>query len=738
MSNGTVMQRYAGLASVVMFTGLITFLGQAVAANTDSSGDTLTLTELRAERTKMAQRRRRIIFNNDGDDIGGHPDDHITKRTKENERIARTPEGLLKMRTTALLGSQVDSIFYHSALGMKLHHGSGPFGQLYAAPDITGAYLRNRINLLVNYGQDALDVMIEFCRKNDLEIFYSNRMNDAHDYYIPGIMYYLRVRHPEYTIGYANNGKSPQETLKDLLHTRTAYSGYNFGLEVIRDLTVDAMREVCQTYDIDGIELDYFRSPYLVPMPVDAREIEQLNDMMRKMRTMTEEEGLRRGRPILIAARYIVNLERSLYYGLDVKTWLEEGLVDLLTGAHNGSQRRPVKAMFDLAHRYGVACYPIVQCNSKDGSNGLGEHDWNVWRADALSCFAQGADGITTFNSFEPNLPMWWELGDPEQLMLMDKTYVWDFLPSSGNSREVPPVTVTEEGSEPIPLYIGDDFGVAPPNGKTRNLKLRIHQTWQENNPAAITETVPGHTVIIKLNGNTLRETKLLPDVEHLQNTSTIVALSQAWQFKTDPDDQGISGQWFLRHIDDIGWITVRSDKGSGWERQGFSGYTGYGWYRTQLPHLPEQLRKFTYIHFSAIDEQAWVYLNGDLIAMHTIESTGLRLNQIWTQPFGVDVSNLLGREDPNVLAVRIHNAEAMGGIWKPVHLVSSDVPINKKQQHAVVKQLTPGAQSAWLDFMPPAELFKQGENFVESRLSAPSSDTVKIDDVRLEVRYVD
>ena len=102
MSNGTVMQRYTGLASIVMFTRWISFMGQAVTANTDSSGDTLTLTELRAERTNMVQRGRRIILNNDGDDISRHPNEHITQRTKENERIARTPEGLLTIRTTAL------------------------------------------------------------------------------------------------------------------------------------------------------------------------------------------------------------------------------------------------------------------------------------------------------------------------------------------------------------------------------------------------------------------------------------------------------------------------------------------------------------------------------------------------------------------------------------------------------------------------------------------------------------
>ena len=57
---------------------------------------TLTLTELRKERKMMAHRKRRIIFNNDGDDIGGHG--------------ASTPDGLLQLRTKALLGLTRSSI----------------------------------------------------------------------------------------------------------------------------------------------------------------------------------------------------------------------------------------------------------------------------------------------------------------------------------------------------------------------------------------------------------------------------------------------------------------------------------------------------------------------------------------------------------------------------------------------------------------------------------------------------
>lgn len=75
-----------------------------------------------------------------------------------------SPEGLLEKRTTALLGSQVDTIFYYSSHGMKLHYRDGPFGKLYrVTPREGGPFVRfaeNYRRLIEGSGKDALEVMI--------------------------------------------------------------------------------------------------------------------------------------------------------------------------------------------------------------------------------------------------------------------------------------------------------------------------------------------------------------------------------------------------------------------------------------------------------------------------------------------------------------------------------------------------------------------------------------------------
>ena len=388
---------------------VLVFVGSLVVptGHAKAEGNKLTLSELRAQRKVMAQRKRRIIYNNDGDDIGGHGG------TTPKGGYIDTPEELLELRTTAILGSQVDTIFYHSTYGMKLFFEDSAFKTIYEYPDKKGLASRNCKALIANYGKDALDVMVDFGRKNDLEIFYSNRMNDNHDWYFPEILSAIKVKHPEYTIGHAQaeRERSPEETLALMRKGKGPETALNYGLQIIRDLTVDAMREVCRNHDVDGIDLDYFRFFRVVAPdnPVPQEYVELLNDMMRKMRAMTEEEGLRRGRPILIAARGIIDPDYSLGYGLDVNSWLKEDLIDILMPIHIVGKRGSLKSFIELAQRYNVQAYPCLRENWK-------ESNWPTAREEAMFRFTEGADGITTFNRFDPTHRLWQELGDPETL----------------------------------------------------------------------------------------------------------------------------------------------------------------------------------------------------------------------------------------------------------------------------------------------------------------------------------
>lgn len=153
----------------------------------------------------------------------------------------------------------------------------------------------------------------------------------------------------------------------------------------------------------------------------------------------------------------------------------------------------------------------------------------------------------------------------------------------------------------------------------------------------------------------------------------TILPLSDEWRFATDPQDRGVTDGWFAADFDDSAWATVRSDTGTGWERQGFPDYTGVGWYRRDVDIPADLGREHFYLYFAAVDEDAVVYVNGELLGEHTCASTGLAPEQIWLTPFALDARGRLRPGERNTIAVRVYNRLGMGGIYKPVHVVAAD-----------------------------------------------------------------
>jgi len=192
--------------------------------------------EMAAQRQQMKFRRRRLIYNNDGCDI--YPD------------AASTPEGFLSQRMEAVPGSQVDSVFYCTGATVMFSH-EAKVGEIY------GEYPTNA-RKLIESGTDTLKLVIDFCRQHDLEVFFTHRINDVHDA-VDCNSYELakwKLEHPEYLLG-----RREDQHQHDANDPRYWWSALNFEVDAVRDYLVSIIEDVCRRYDIDGIEIDYFRSP---------------------------------------------------------------------------------------------------------------------------------------------------------------------------------------------------------------------------------------------------------------------------------------------------------------------------------------------------------------------------------------------------------------------------------------------------------------------------------------------
>jgi len=146
--------------------------------------------------------------------------------------------------------------------------------------------------------------------------------------------------------------------------------------------------------------------------------------------------------------------------------------------------------------------------------------------------------------------------------------------------------------------------------------------------------------------------------------------------------DTGLREKWFDSAIDDSQWGTMRTDT----KEQGWGQDSGIGWYRTALPLGAQEMEgKFKYLYFGACDEEAQVYLNGQLAFDHSLQTTGLLIEQIWLMPFVVPL-NATTLSGNDLLTVRVISTEGMGGIWKPVRLVLSDQELTKQQVKALAQ----------------------------------------------------
>ncbi|MBM3334671.1 hypothetical protein FJY63_08420, partial [Candidatus Sumerlaeota bacterium] len=369
-----------------------------------SAGEAQDLAGLKAMRKKAAHRQRRIIFNNDGDDI-------------VYECKAPTAEALLRCRTTALLGSQVDSIFYctwSSGFGMFTHNSK--VSEVFTAK--TGVFSPNLTGAFIERGLDPLTIMVDFCHKNGIEIFWSMRMNDTHDVdpKYPELFPQFKKDHPEFLVG------SKERPCKF-----GRWTSVNYECPEVRDRAFAFFQDVCTRYEVDGVEMDFFRHPTFFKSvatggEASQQETDMMTDLVRRVRKLTEEIGAKRGRPILIAVRTPDSVGYCRAIGLDLEKWLKDDLVDILAVSCY-FQLNPWEETVRLGHKYGVPVYPSLSESRVSGEGGKLRNSLESYRARAMDVWNSGADGVYIFNQFNPRHPLWRELGDPSSLQKLGKVY---------------------------------------------------------------------------------------------------------------------------------------------------------------------------------------------------------------------------------------------------------------------------------------------------------------------------
>lgn len=138
------------------------------------------------------------------------------------------------------------------------------------------------------------------------------------------------------------------------------------------------------------------------------------------------------------------------------------------------------------------------------------------------------------------------------------------------------------------------------------------------------------------------------------------------WRFRTDASRSGHVGEWFRPRLEDGDWCDIQT--GAFWhdaapEKVGH--YLGVGWYRTTVtfPAEPEGTINEVVLHFGAVDESTWLWVNGHYAGTHDLGPSG------WRTPFDIDITPFVKWNEPNQITVRVLNTAGAGGIYEAVEL---------------------------------------------------------------------
>ena len=367
------------------------------------------------------------------------------------------------------------------------------------------------LRLLWEAGYDPLQLQVDEARRLGIDFWFRLSMNDWHHADEEGNITSLigsrfYAEHPEYRIGEEGLGPSWPQSIAPF---------QDFAYEEVRRLRLETTIEACERYDVDGFEYDYMRCPGYFKYDEVEKNIPVMTQFIRDTRTALDEIGQRRNRPIGLSVRVPNTIAGARNLGLDVPTWIEEDLVDIVVPStfFAADLEEEVSEWVEVARDTPVRINPALEEAYIAGhTGGVTRCFYNppvylplsveMIQAIAARHWQNGADGLYVFNWFcttgtydYDNRPALDNIGDPLRLKHKDKLYVvmrtdGSFPNCLPHPRQIPaPLTAEPLG---LKMQIADDLAEA--GARVKTVRLRVH----------LTNLTVQDRVEVKLNGTPL------------------------------------------------------------------------------------------------------------------------------------------------------------------------------------------------------------------------------------------
>ena len=169
-------------------------------------------------------------------------------------------------------------------------------------------------------GKTVISFLMEHVRDFGMRPWASLRMNDIHEASAEDSLLFSDF--------YRNN-----RHMNRVSH-REPSSYYDYALDYhypeVREYYLTLIQEVLETFDVDGLELDFMREIYSFGIGREYEGIAVMNAFMREVYATVKTAEAHWGHPIKIAVRVPDKPEKALRLGFDVFDWVDADIVDLL------------------------------------------------------------------------------------------------------------------------------------------------------------------------------------------------------------------------------------------------------------------------------------------------------------------------------------------------------------------------------------------------------------------------
>lgn len=362
--------------------------------------------------------------------------------------------------------SRADGLFYPSKIGLMFGDNLRPFQHVHE----WRAW--ENMQSLIARGLDPLTVLVDRAHEKGMDFIASLRMG-------------------------AYGGMASEHALNT--------GGRGFVHPEVRDHQLGVLKELASEYAVEGVELDFAASPGGSPFWLRTEDVSEYTPVMTDfVRETAEAVRSRSGGPARIGARIYPTEELNLKTGLDVRTWIREGLVDfvvpMLYVDFVLDANMPVGWLAHAARDHDVSVYGMLQPYCSDESRRFRTAEnatASMMRAAAANFWELDVDGLYTWflpwPLDESGRSLLTQLGDPDLIREADKHYfvrrrceaAAEFDYDAPLPMEIP---LPEPGKfRQIPFSIADD----PDNDRIRSIRLRM----------GISNLVSADRLDIRLNG---------------------------------------------------------------------------------------------------------------------------------------------------------------------------------------------------------------------------------------------